>query len=692
MKDFEISNKHRDTFISEAENLLNAFESGLLQYEKSPDKELIDSIFRVVHTLKGISGMFGFNSIVELTHDLETIYDGIRNSQIILSKEIFDVSFKLIDHCRKLLTDANVTDEHNKRNQKVLKSTIEKIYQVSFKPAKTSEDKKPVIKTTPENKHVCTWFILLRKNESLVKQAINMSYIIDDLAALGKVKTIGEVLDSDTTEKTGINYGGILLVTTASVAEIEEVCLFISDNITLTRIAETDLLAEEEQNNPVAKTESIDVAKTESIDNEKAKTAMAAQVEEQPTVTQNTEIGTTVTSAKKKTTISHISVSTDKLDRLMFLVSELVTTKSELLLSIENNNTAITFDSAKKIETLSKNFHDNAINIRLVPIKDMLLRFNRLIRDLSLKLNKKIEFIIQGEDTELDKNVLDTITDPVMHLIRNCIDHGIELPEVRKAKGKAETGIIKLNAYQSGNEIYIEISDDGIGIDPELIRRKAIEKGVIDPEAKLTTKELYDLIFLPGFSTAQSLSEVSGRGVGMDVVRRKIQELHGDIDVTSEVNIGTTIKIKLQQTIAIIDTLLVKVGNRFFAVPLQDLEVCTQELTKELYQDGNRRFAYQNDLVPFISLRETFRIKGATPEKENLLIISKNNKRYAFSVDRIIGEYQAVIKSFGKLITQQKYISGASILGDGNLTLILDTSQLIERCENTKQSKTIIYG
>jgi two-component system, chemotaxis family, sensor kinase CheA len=684
MKDININKKLQNIFIEEAAKLLDDFERNLLAYERTPQKELVEAIFRTVHTLKGTSGMFGFTNISELTHDLENIYDGIKNGQVILSHEIFEVSFKFVDHTRKLLSNEDPKDENLHKDHEALKINIADILSMTGEITLTHTHSENPDKQTKEDKKVRTWHILLRTDEKLLQRSVNLLYIFKDLAAIGKYM-ISDLVNPYFTIVDDEDYWLIYLVTDASLQEIEEAFMFISDNIRLIKLAESDLLQENSENSQqpenVLQDEHV-LSVLEAVEQTTEQKTERSEGAEDKNKTSNTP-------APRKTNISHITVSSDKLDRLMYLVSELVTTKSELLLSINNNDAVKALEAAKKIESLSKNFHDNAISIRLVPIKEMLLRFNRLIRDLSFRLGKKIEMIVQGEDTELDKNVIDIITDPLMHIIRNCIDHGIEMPEKRASKGKKDAGTIKLNAYQSGNEIYIEISDDGTGIDPEFIRSKALEKGVITPEAKLSVNELYDLIFLPGFSTAQNLTEISGRGVGMDVVRRRIQELHGDVAVISEVGVGTTFRIKLHQTIAIIETLLIQVEHRFFAVPLSEIESCTQELSTDLYQDNNRRFAYQNDLIPFVSLREAFRITTPHPVKENLLIITKNNTRFGLSADKIIGEYQAVIKPLGKLLKGQKYISGASILGDGNLAMILDTTQLLIKAENGKSLKNI---
>jgi two-component system chemotaxis sensor kinase CheA len=309
----------------------------------------------------------------------------------------------------------------------------------------------------------------------------------------------------------------------------------------------------------------------------------------------------------------------------------------------------------------------------------MLLKFQRMIRDLSNQLGKKVVFSIKGEDTELDKNIVDVIAEPIMHLIRNCIDHGLEIPEKRIENGKNDAGIIFFNAYESGNNVFIQVGDDGVGIDTEYVYKKAIDQNFIQPGTQLNEDEIFELIFLPGFSTAQSLSEVSGRGVGMDIVRKKIQDIRGEVLVQSTKGKGTVFTIKLQQTISIIDTLLIKSDGSTFAIPIDDIESCDLEEHDLIFRRQNRLIAYCGELIPFIYLREKFSSHTAIPEKEKLIIINKQNKKYAIVADLIIGQHQAVIKPLSKTFSNIPFLSGASFLGDGSIALLLDTDKLREQ-------------
>jgi two-component system chemotaxis sensor kinase CheA len=360
----------------------------------------------------------------------------------------------------------------------------------------------------------------------------------------------------------------------------------------------------------------------------------------------------------------------------MHLVTELVTTKSELLLSIQKQSSEKILESAEKIDKLSKLFSENALSIRLVPLQEMLLKYQRLIRDLSNQLGKKVNFSIKGEDTELDKNIVDVIAEPIMHLIRNCIDHGLETPEKRKESNKEETGTVIFNAFESGNNVFIQVGDDGVGIDTDYVYRKAVDQNFIQAGTQLNEKEIFELIFLPGFSTAQSLTEVSGRGVGMDIVRKKIQEIRGEVIVESTRGKGTIFTIKLQQTISIIDTLLIVSDKSVYAIPIEDVESCDLEEHNQIFKRKSKLIEYNKELIPFIYLREKFSSDTPIPEKEKLIYINKQNKRYAIIADEIIGQHQAVIKPLNNSFNNINFLSGASILGDGTIALLLDTDKL----------------
>ena len=468
---------------------------------------------------------------------------------------------------------------------------------------------------------------------------------------------------------------GILLSTEASYDDIEEVFMFITEFVQIIKAASQDLLdpstAKEilDSNEPKPSTSIIELAEKigEAIESG-ANIELPAAPED---LSDNAK-----TPAKQLNHISRISVRSDKLDKLMYLVSELFTTKSELQIASNKGDLAHVKTAAEKIEKLATQFRHNALSIRLVPLKELTLKFKRLIRDLSQSLNKIVEFDIEGDETELDKNLVDSLADPFMHLIRNCIDHGIEMPADRLKKGKAEQGTVKFSAYQSGNFIYIQISDDGNGIDIEYIKKKAIEKGFIQPNSQLSNRELLDLIFLPGFSTAESLTQISGRGVGMDVVKRSITELRGSVEIETEKGQGTTFTIKLQQTISIMDTLLIKAENTYFTIILEEVEICGLEKHADLFSRNNSHWQLGDELIPFVYLREAFKLKGNSPESEKIVVVRKQNKRFAIVADDIVGQYQAVLKPVGEIFKSQEFISGASVMGDGNIALMLDTNRL----------------
>ena len=363
----------------------------------------------------------------------------------------------------------------------------------------------------------------------------------------------------------------------------------------------------------------------------------------------------------------------------MFLVSELITVNSQLTLSSHDHFYDKIRPYLEKVDSLSKQFRNNAIEIRLVPLGDTVLRFQRLIRDLSKQLNKKVEFVTKGTNTELDKNIIDQLAEPLMHLIRNCLDHGIESPETRVNKGKPEQGTITMSAYNSGNNVFIDISDDGSGIDIEKVRHKAIDKGFMKPHDKLTKKDIYDFIFLPGFSTAQNLTEVSGRGVGMDVVKKRINELRGEVIVDSTPGVGTTFTLKLQQSMSIVDSLLFTIDDNYFTVPISDIEVCSQSSSS--YIDKRRQSStlpFNNHLIPFVDLRTLLCLGGNYKENLKIIVIKNSDMELALLTDKIVGEHQAVLKPLGKSLRNQKYITSASQLGNGNMAFMIDTNTLMK--------------
>lgn len=667
-----------EKFRDDSHNLLNDLEEKLLELEKNTgNQELIEAVFRAMHTLKGVGAMYGFNTISEYTHLLEGIYDKIREGMLDLSKDIFNVTLTSVDHIRNLLTEQELKNPVVIAQHKNLVSTIEQILaEKNQQLSKFSVSGEKVRKKKKSDLN--SWYIQFVCSEELIYRCINIIFIFQDLAKLGTYKM--SKLSAPVMTEDG-NYEetwGIILSTESGYDEIEEVFIFITEFVKIIKAADQDLLDADILNQLNCE----EVPEKQSIYDIAQK--LGESIEEGGTIKQESpsDNQTDKTPAKQLNNISRISVRSDKLDKLMFLVSELFTTKSELQIASNKGDLNHVKTAVEKIEKLAGQFRNNALSIRLVPLKELTLKFKRLIRDLSQQLNKKIEFDIQGDDTELDKNLVDNLADSFMHLIRNCIDHGIESPEIRLKKGKPEFGAIRFSAFQSGNFIFIQISDDGNGIDVDYIKSKAIEKGFIQANTQLSERELLDLIFLPGFSTAESLTQISGRGVGMDVVKRSITDLRGSVEVETEKGQGTSFTIKLQQTISIMDTLLIKVENTFFTIILEEVEICGLEKHEVLFSKNNSHWQLENELIPFVYLREAFKLKGTPPSSEKIVVVRKQSKRYAIVADDIIGQYQAVLKPIGQIFKNQEYISGASVMGDGNIALMLDTNKLSSYKEN----------
>jgi two-component system chemotaxis sensor kinase CheA len=656
----------KQKFIDEADVLLTNLDNLLIELEKGNNNQSVNEIFRIIHTIKGASGMFGFEKVVEITHETESLFDMVRSGKLNLTPELVEFSFSIADHIRALISDEWFVNETNIKRHQQLKKNIQTLKGTMEVP----DDKvQPETGNDTDLNNIKTWNILFYPNDELIKRCINLIYTFQDLFALGEYR----IYEYPFHQKE-IQFWSIILVTEQPYQEIENALMFVLDYCKIIQLANFNILdpvALENRSNEIHKSmkqrEIVSPTRLQSIQHIAAKNTSINNLDE------NRE---GIMPGMSRSLSTRINVEASKLDSLMYLVSELVTSKSELLISLQKKDGDKALAVAEKIEKLSKLFSENALSIRLVSLHEMLDRFKRLVRDLSKHLGKSIDFVIVGEDTELDKTIIDAIGEPIMHLIRNNIDHGIETPEARVEMGKPATGIVRFEAIKSGNNVFITISDDGKGIDLNYIYHKAIEKGFIQPGTQLSQKEMLDLIFLPGFSTAQNLTNVSGRGVGMDIVQKKIKEIRGEITVASEVGKGTSFTIKLQQTISIIDTLLVAADNITYAIPVEDVESCLLEAHENIANRQNNLIVFNNELIPFAKLSHKFQDTSLNGDNEKLIIIKKQNKRYAIIADSIIGEFQAVIKPLGKAFSKVHFLSGASLLGDGSIALLIDTDKL----------------
>lgn len=667
-------------YVEDANDLIIDLETDLLSLEENPrDKEGINGVFRVMHTLKGTAAMFGFEKVGTLTHNLETVYDYIRNDEMELTTDILSITLTSIDLLKILINNGETLDESQSQQYN---QQLEKIN--SLKKEGGDAPKVIVDDISKVKDSLKSHYIVYTPDSDIVNRGVNPLNIFEELKELGTFIAIAHLrdtpdLDDLVLDKT-FTVWEIFLISKVEQDEVEDVFIFMLEE----EYSIHTILPESIESNEEFKTTHSKLVKSYNFSPLGSLQKIFKQLKSLllDNITEKKEekevVNKQLSQTDKQAISNRIRVSSEKLDDLINLVSELVTVRSQLdLLAIQIKNTRLS-KVVEEISKLSKRFRDNALNLRLVPIKILMVKFQRLVRDLSLQLNKEVEFVTVGMDTELDKNIINQLESPLMHIIRNSLDHGIEMPDKRIQQGKPTKGMIRLIAFYEGSQVVIQVQDDGGGIDMESIKQKAVSNGFIKPDHELTKEEIYKLIFQPGFSTAESLTSVSGRGVGMDVVRQKINDLRGDIEIESEKNLGTSFTLKLPLTLSIIDTLHVKVGEQSYLIPLSFIISC--ELTNDsiLNQNSNKQIEYNDALIPYVNLREEFKIEGE-PEKKKLVIISVRERPLAFVVDAIHGEYQAVVKSMGEFHKNNQYLSGASILGDGTMALILDVTKFYKK-------------
>lgn len=676
--------KFRAKFVEESTDNVHDLEEALFLLEKDMDnKELIERIFRAMHSLKGGGAMFGFNHLSDFTHHLETLFDWVRNGRMKVSTDLISLTFSAIDQINFLLKTGDLTNPEDINNQKTFIQRIEAFLTDSETPAASEMQGSGSSASANQPNEEKTYLITFIPQEDLLLNGTNPLYLLDDIHALGTARTLAfthKVPSLDLFEPSS-NYSlwQIIVSTEQLVNEIKDVFIFVEDECEL----HIDLIAASSIVNQPEVDALVDKALKSNIllTLEEFKQEQWALTPQPLNVAGDKKKQT----AAKEHKISSIRVSSHKIDELVNLVSELVTIQAQLGLYAENHEDPAIISLSENIQKLSRQLRENAFDISLIPLQSELMRFQRLVRDLSKEQAKDIDFIIEGGDLELDKNIIENLTDPLLHILRNSIDHGIEKPDDRIKAGKAPKGTILFKAFHSGANIIIEISDDGRGIDPDFIRQKAIARGVIDADTQIDDKEVLDLIFVSGFSTRDVVSGVSGRGVGMDVVRRRIANIRGEVSVDSEKGKGTVISIKLPITLSIIDGLLVAVGDNKYVIPISAIDKIYALEPQEVKQSFNNVIVIDNQQKPYIDLRKIFQ----APEKENaeivrMIMIKAEERVTGVIVDDIIGEYQTVVKPLGRYLKKQEYISGASILGDGTIALVVDSSRLIQNRRNKK--------
>ncbi|WP_156789622.1 chemotaxis protein CheA [Gracilinema caldarium] len=683
--------KFKDAFKEEATDLLSTLENQLLELEQDPNNnETISAIFRAMHTIKGSAAMFGFDEIARFTHQVENAFDRLRNGLIPVSKRLIDITLRARDVISTLLVDPNadIQQEMNFLEQEFNTLGAQEVNEKD----RTESKKQNVDIDQPQSKSegMITYRIYFAPKEELFKNGTNPLRLIEELYELGHLSVIARkstipILSQLNPESCYISWD-ITLTTDKGIDAIKDVFIFVEDiaNIDITptdQIDKVKRIGEILVDRGIASPEVI-----EDVEQDKRKIGEIL-VEKQ--IVKPEDIQSALVEQehlkqlkeRQEITTASIRVPSHRLDALVDLVGELVTLQARLA------RTAVTIQDgslttiSEQFERLVSQLRDTTMGIRMLPIGTTFNRFRRLVRDLSSQLGKEINLITEGEETELDKTVIEKLTDPLVHIIRNSVDHGIEKPEEREEKGKLRSGTISLSAFHSGAYVLIRVSDDGAGMNRERIYAKAIEKGLIaetTPLTALSDQDIFQLIFAPGFSTATNVTNVSGRGVGMDVVKRQIDSLGGSVIIESSLGKGTNITLKIPLTLAIIDGLLVRVSNELYVIPLSVVDGCVEIQRDELQlkQKSRSIITYRQRVLPYIALRELFTIPGTKPAIEQIVVVNALDTTIGFVVDQVIGDYQTVIKPLGLLFKKNEGLSGATILGDGTVALIVDVNRL----------------
>ncbi len=698
--------QHIAAYREEANELLAELETSLLELEEQPeDNDLINRVFRAMHTIKGSGAMFGFDDIARFTHEVETVFDQARNGKMKVTRTLLDLTLQSRDQISAMLgASAGGPPADEARGQQIIAGLQALLPQVTPKPIITetiiADDK-------GATEQIChhTFRIRFKPEPDVLLRGTNPAALLNELRDLGHCDIIAQsenipLLHNLTPEHCYL-YWDVILTTIKGLEAVKDVFIFVEDDCELkielindscSLIQGTDdtykklgdILVERGDISPVEMQKILSMQKRFGEILVEQGIVPAAKVEsalkEQQQVRQVRQ-ERTVTSPAAETSLS-VRVPAERLDHLVNLVGELVTVQAHLTQTADEKRDGDLISIAEEVERLISELRDTTLTMRMLPIGSTFSKFKRLVRDLSAELGKEIDLETSGADTELDKTVIEKLNDPLVHLIRNSIDHGIEMPEVRKAAGKPTKGIVHLGAEHSGDSVLVTIRDNGAGLDKERIRAKAIEQGLISAATELTDKEIYNMIFAAGFSTAQKVTSVSGRGVGMDVVKKAIEALRGTIDITSEAGKGSVITLKIPLTLAIIETLLVRVDTHFFVLPLSMVEECVELSRADVAAAHGRHLAnVRGALTPYLSLREQFEINDNQPEIEQIVIASVAGSRVGFVVDDVVGEHQTVIKTLGKLYRDVQGISGATILGDGTVALILDPATLVRSAE-----------
>ncbi|MBQ8188852.1 MAG: chemotaxis protein CheA [Lachnospiraceae bacterium] len=690
--------QYLEIFLDETKEHLQSLSDQLMNLEQDPENmDTINEIFRAAHTLKGMAGTMGYKRMQNLTHDMENVFSEIRNGTFKADGNMVDILFQCLDALEEYTENIqNTSDEGTNENEHLIKAlneildtkggsgvTVEApVATASAEPATvvteapvadSAKEKWRDIKLGDTENSVLSEAVKMGKKvmgitvyvqESCILKAARAFLVYKALEELGETMVSVPSAQDIEDEKFDFDFS-VIFITDADCDKVRAAIMNVSE-IDSCYVSVMDIAAPAEDKKEVAKVEEKVVA---TVDN----------------ATNNAPAKADKGKAGKPIVNRTVRVDIEKLDVLMNLVSELIISKNSLVSAAATEgimaNSAVN-EHIEYLESVTTNLHESVMKVRMVPIESVVQKFPKMIRDLSKKLDKKMQLFMSGEETELDRTVVDEIGDPLMHLLRNSADHGLESAELRKERGKPEVGSIFLDAYQEGNNVVIEVRDDGNGIDVEAVKAKAIDRGTITPEQaeNMSDKDIIDLLFLPSFSTAKQVSDVSGRGVGLDVVKSKIESLSGDVEVKTKLGEGSTFIVRLPLTLAIIQALMVEVGGEKYAISLGSIQTIEDVSPSDIKLVQNEEVInLRGDVIPLIRLSDVLDIESTKGPEDNLIvaIAKKGDKLAGLVIDELIGQQEIVIKSLGKYINKSKIISGATILGDGEIALIIDANALL---------------
>ncbi len=688
-------------FIEEANSLLAVMESCLLEIE-SGDAEVaehIDAIFRAAHTIKGSAGMFGFDPVVVFTHNVESVLDKVRSNELEMDAELINLMLDCQDHMAAMIRQ--LEDETVSIDLQQGAALIEQLHQYIQPQVEVAEPAKAIIHNSP-----AYWQLDIQYGEDVFRDGMDPLSQLNFLQTLGSIEHVSALWNFPEHFDPESCYLHLKLdfASEANKQQIEDVFEFVQDSSKVVITAPQQIEQSLQNIPPSDEKLGTLLVSVGAVTERELQSALQAQQQLQQQSQKVQALGEVLvgqgavsadavamaldkqkaTEHKRPPDFQFLKVEARKLDELINLVGELVTAGASidsLLQQIEHEPLQEAFGV---LTGLLEQIRDGALGLRMVQVGESFSRLRRIVRDVSKELGKDIELVVEGADTELDKTMVEKLSDPLMHIVRNAVDHGIENTEMRLYKGKPAQGRLKLSACHESGSVVIEISDDGAGLNVERIRQKAIEKGIIAADRELSKEEIFKLIFAPGFSTASAVTNLSGRGVGMDVVKRNIEELRGQIQIDSVPDKGTTFKIRLPLTLAIIDGFLVRIGDTHLVLPLNMVQECIE--FEDQHENERNYLDLRGEVLPFIKLKQLFNLKSDAKAKENIVVVQYGNHKAGLVVDQLQGELQAVIKPLSSMFKSLKGIGGYTILGSGNVGFILDIPQLVQfasTAENT---------